>query len=202
MELWERQPNEPPKAWEAFVTYRDMGLKRSNSKVGNELGKSKVLIDKWSSRYRWVSRCKAYDEWVDSETRRLTEEARRKMAERHARIAMAMQSKIAKRLERIEIETEDGEVDLENQVPIGLLDRWLQLAVNIERLSRGEPTEYTQYATNQPLPVAVYEYGAAIAAITSGPIGDSAPSGEAEDRRLRTAVGQDDDGGEHRPGLR
>ena len=51
---WERQKGETPQAFEAFSIYRDMGSSRSTAKVGRKLGKSKNLMDRWSSRWEWV----------------------------------------------------------------------------------------------------------------------------------------------------
>ena len=50
MDPWERQPHESAKAYEAFCSYRDMGSSRSTAKVQQEIGKSKRLIDRWSSQ--------------------------------------------------------------------------------------------------------------------------------------------------------
>ena len=62
---WERRKKETQKAWEAFIIYRDSGLKRSHVKVGQELGKSLALMSRWSKRHQWVARCKAYDAFLD-----------------------------------------------------------------------------------------------------------------------------------------
>lgn len=52
----ERQPKETAVAFEAFRSYLEMGPTRSVAKVGEALGKSKTLIDRWSSRWSWVER--------------------------------------------------------------------------------------------------------------------------------------------------
>ena len=43
-EIWERQPGESTQAFEAFRTYRDLGLKRSNKAVSDTLSKRRQLI--------------------------------------------------------------------------------------------------------------------------------------------------------------
>ena len=58
---WEQQPGESAKAFEAFAIYRDMGVERSVRKVTQRLNKSLTLIGKWSSRYNWPERARAYD---------------------------------------------------------------------------------------------------------------------------------------------
>jgi len=68
---WDRQDREPPKAWDAFVTYRDLGPReRSTAKVGQELGKPKGLCDRWSSMWNWVERAAAFDAFVDADWQR------------------------------------------------------------------------------------------------------------------------------------
>lgn len=58
---WEKLAGESAKAYQAFTRYRDMGPARSTAKVARELGKSKALMDRWSSRHEWVDRAAALD---------------------------------------------------------------------------------------------------------------------------------------------
>lgn len=60
MNKWERQPNESAQAFEAKRKYLEMGVGRSNAKVGRELGKSTALMDRWSRQWDWV---KAAEDW-------------------------------------------------------------------------------------------------------------------------------------------
>lgn len=57
----QRQPKETAVAFEAFRAYLEMGPSRSVAKVGQALGKSKTLIDRWSSRWDWVERVRAVE---------------------------------------------------------------------------------------------------------------------------------------------
>jgi hypothetical protein len=59
--LWERQLDEGPQAFDAFVIYRDMSGRRSQRAVARALGKSESLISKWASRHDWTGRVAAYD---------------------------------------------------------------------------------------------------------------------------------------------
>ncbi len=63
--LWERQLGESRKAFDAFRRYRDMGPTRSLTRVGQELGKSRALMARWSSRWRWVERAESWDDQQD-----------------------------------------------------------------------------------------------------------------------------------------
>ncbi len=58
---FERKPNESAKAFEAFQLYADKGPDRSLAAVGQALGKSGSLIERWSRLYHWVERAWAYD---------------------------------------------------------------------------------------------------------------------------------------------
>jgi hypothetical protein len=60
--MWERQRSESSPAYAAFVQYRDLPpAARSLARVGQECGKSKSLLGRWSVRWRWVERVRAYD---------------------------------------------------------------------------------------------------------------------------------------------
>ena len=58
--LFDRQPEESEQAFTAFRTYLALGKKRSLRMVGRELGKSKALMERWSSQWNWVARVEAY----------------------------------------------------------------------------------------------------------------------------------------------
>jgi hypothetical protein len=62
---WDQQPRESAKAYAAFSAYLRMDPgDRSTAAVGQELGKSKGLIDRWSSLWNWLDRCAAFDSSV------------------------------------------------------------------------------------------------------------------------------------------
>jgi hypothetical protein len=67
---WEKQRGESAKAFNAFRIYRDLGPGRAQVKVGRILGESGVptalsQVERWSSRWRWVDRCDAWDREQD-----------------------------------------------------------------------------------------------------------------------------------------
>ncbi len=64
-EPWERQPRETPQAWQGFEAYRDREGKRSLAGVGQQLGKSTALMERWSARWSWVDRAAVWDEEED-----------------------------------------------------------------------------------------------------------------------------------------
>lgn len=61
LELWERQPEETARAFEAFCVYRNLGANRSIRKTAQELNKNCTTIAEWSSKYDWVKRVAAWD---------------------------------------------------------------------------------------------------------------------------------------------
>lgn len=87
---WERRSDESEPAFEAFKLYREMGLGRSTAKVGQRLGKSKTLIDRWSSTYEWVRRALAYDRYVDERWRDARERALLETYERQAQLGLEL----------------------------------------------------------------------------------------------------------------
>src|SRR3954452_17944375 len=98
-EAWERQPGESAAAWEAFASYRDLGLSRSIGKVSERLAKSRTLIERWSTAHRWVLRAEAWDREQHSLWRAEQHQAAREFARRHARLGSAAQSKIVAQLQ-------------------------------------------------------------------------------------------------------
>lgn len=64
-EPWDRQPDESPVAYAAFIVYRDQLANghpgRSTREVAREVNKAQAQIGRWSSRHRWVRRVDAYD---------------------------------------------------------------------------------------------------------------------------------------------
>lgn len=91
---WARRSTETSPAYGAFRVYLDV---RSNAKTAQQLGKSKTLIDKWSSEHDWVERVVAYDvylaeaatdgavDWITnarSETQQLADKLRGLLSER------------------------------------------------------------------------------------------------------------------------
>jgi|TARA_R110000824_G_scaffold132891_1_gene295435 hypothetical protein len=131
---WERQFNESRKAFEAFVTYRDMGTTRSQEKVGRELGKSAKLMGRWSAKWSWVNRVEG---WVDEQDRlsRLSQvEAVAKMNKIHANLAAVLTGKVIEKLTSVTA----AEV---SQMSLVSVSRLLEVGVKVERQARGEAGE-------------------------------------------------------------
>ena len=64
---WEQRPTETDLAYSYFVSYMEIGHDRSMTKVvqkHNRKESYKTQLGKWSSKYDWIDRCKAYDQYV------------------------------------------------------------------------------------------------------------------------------------------
>lgn len=59
---WHRWSGESTRAYEALETYLYLGSGRSIEKVGQKCAKSPTLLKRWSARWNWVERARAYDQ--------------------------------------------------------------------------------------------------------------------------------------------
>ena len=125
---------EPPRAFEAFAVYRDLGPSRSLTTTQQKLNKNRTTLAQWSGRFRWVARVAEYDDHMDRQSLIEQEEERREMARRHVNLAKLMQQKAYDRLRKI------GEKEI-NQITPKMIPTYLQTAIGIERMAIGEPTE-------------------------------------------------------------
>lgn len=123
---WERQKGESAQAYEAFVTYRDMGAERSVTKVAQSLNKSRGLIGRWSSQWNWTERVRAYDNELEKEVRVKAVKDRKAMTERHIGIAMQMQKKALEAL---------ASLSVEDMSPKDVKE-YIKMATDLERLNR------------------------------------------------------------------
>lgn len=79
---WERQPKESEEAYAAFLAYRDMGPGRTLEGAGKLLEKSWKHFGHYSSRWRWVERCEAWDNHLQRERDRVAVAEARKWERR------------------------------------------------------------------------------------------------------------------------
>lgn len=136
---WERQKGESAKAFEAFRVYLDMGGTRSVSRVAQELTKSGSLLRRWSVRWSWQDRLAAWDSELSRRALDAESEARREMAQRHARFDQLVLSKLAQRLVG---DPANGIAPLDvNTISWAELRGLMESSQKLERLARGESTE-------------------------------------------------------------
>ncbi|WP_195985365.1 hypothetical protein [Clostridium sp. D33t1_170424_F3] len=124
--LWERQPGESAKAYEAFASYRDFGAERSIQKVSQALSKSLTLIKRWSSEWNWVERSRAWDNELAQQAKAAAVKRVRDMTGRHINIAMQLQKKALEAL---------AALDLEEMSPKDIKE-FIKAATELERANR------------------------------------------------------------------
>lgn len=95
---WERQKGESAQAFAAFLVYLQMGADRSLSAVGQKVGKSRALMERWSSANSWVERCRAWDNYLQREAKKAAVAELREMNRRHIKVARALQGAAAQAL--------------------------------------------------------------------------------------------------------
>jgi hypothetical protein len=129
---WQQQPGESPKAFQAFVVYRNMEPReRSISRVVSELNKSRSLIGRWSSRWSWVERAQEWDDYQEMRRLEVRIEEKQRMDEEHLKIIRAMRNKALQALTELSIQ------DLASNMYE--LRNWITDFIKYERLVMGEP---------------------------------------------------------------
>ncbi len=133
---WERQKGEPTKAAEAFRIYRDLGPKRSLPQVAEKSQTSHANVARWSRRWNWVERSRAWDDEQDRVGREATLAEVEDMHKRHATLAVTMLNKVAARLIG---QKESGITALDpSTMSARDLITMADVAVKLERTARGE----------------------------------------------------------------
>ncbi|MEH1014657.1 hypothetical protein V6U90_16285 [Micromonospora sp. CPCC 206060] len=132
---WDRQYREPERAYSYFALYRDLGRTRTVAKVATEVNKSRDYLHKLATRWRWVQRAQTFDREQDRLYAEGLAERRRDMADRHARIASALQAKLVARLQSLDTA----------KLSPGDIARWLEVATRVERLALGLPDSTTAH---------------------------------------------------------
>lgn len=141
---WERQKGESAQAYEAFVTYRDMGPARSQRAVSEKLSKSRQLISRWSSTWDWQERVRAYENELEKEARAKAVRDRKDMTERHIKIAMQVQKKALEAL---------ASLSVEDMSPKDVKE-YIKMATDLERLNRTFEEESSKVGGDTPTQLA------------------------------------------------
>ena len=127
--IWERQPKESSQAYEAFVTYRDLGAGRTLIDVARELRKSYSLVRRWADAANWSARAAAWDNYVSEKAADKAAEDYASMIDLQINIGKMLQAKAAKALQKIDFENVS-----ERSLPA--LVRMIESGVDIERSAR------------------------------------------------------------------
>jgi hypothetical protein len=97
MRAFEPQPKESSKAFWAFKIYRDLGPERSlvkacESYYGSTANLAQIKV--WSSKFDWVDRARAYDDWLTLHAQAAIEEFQQTKAAEFAERQMALREKL------------------------------------------------------------------------------------------------------------
>ncbi|HUJ65480.1 MAG TPA: hypothetical protein VLX59_08085 [Acidimicrobiales bacterium] len=133
---WDRQSiyGETAKAYDGFVSYRDLGPRRSIANAGRVLGKSQTVLERWSVLFAWVTRAALWDDNLEAErTAELIQQAK-EMARRQAQMGVLMQ---AKGLEKLQSMSDDQVADLSVAESV----RLIEAGAKLEREARGLPSQ-------------------------------------------------------------
>jgi hypothetical protein len=82
---WEQLDGEGDKAYRAFILFRDSGIPRSLPEVARAVSKSLPLMKRWSAKYRWAERARAWDQHHDAARTRASVKVAESDSERLAR---------------------------------------------------------------------------------------------------------------------
>ena len=139
--IYERQPKETDPAWRAFCVYRD-DPERSQEKVAKATGKSAQLMAAWSTRWSWRKRVVEWDREADDRSRAAQLDEIEEMQRRHIRLAQGMQQLAAIELKR-KLEGAQKKQKL-GQLAAKDMRELIEAGAKLERLNRGEPTDYVK----------------------------------------------------------
>jgi hypothetical protein len=146
VEEWERQPGETPRAWKAFVIYRDMGDDRGVTKVRDIAGgiyKHSTLLE-WAAKNRWAERARAWDNYVDRRRQAAFLREQEEMARRQIKTGRTLQDV---GLAYVEEELSDPEQRKAQMSATSAL-RYIDTGVALERKGMGVDDEQKQADLN------------------------------------------------------
>jgi hypothetical protein len=145
---FDRLPRESVKAFTAFRAYLEMGPERSLATVAAKLGKSKVLMERWSRRHDWVGRVAAHAGHLAIVEREATEALTRaraagwvKRQEEHREEEWTLRGELITAGRRVLGKFVDGT----RGATLGDVARALELASKLGRLSSGLSTETVEH---------------------------------------------------------
>jgi hypothetical protein len=146
--VFERQAKESAKAFAAFSLYLGLGSERSLGAVAQKVTKSPRLLKRWSSRWSWGERVRAYDENLAAIEQQATEAmATERAEERLKRQQEQLDEEWRNRNEALELARAAIGRWKANEKRCGSLEgiaRLLELASKLGRLSSGLATDKTE----------------------------------------------------------
>jgi hypothetical protein len=143
---WDRRPGETPKAYAAFLDYRNMGahkrsLRAMTAREHNPDAVHLAVAMKWSRENDWVDRVGSWDDFLARQDQIEQVEQVHAMRRRHAALGFQMLDIAAERVRAINIEK------LTVREALMLAD----LGIKIERQARGETVTIDELRTDAEL---------------------------------------------------
>src|SRR5690606_14943299 len=138
IKIWDQQSNESTKAFEAFCTYRDMGVGRSLRKLSKIANLHLSTLGEHSSKNDWQSRAAAWDAHLDQISQHNQAAELRDMKRRQIDLAIRAQQAAAQGLELFLAELKKNPKLICK--PEGLA-KLLDSGCRLERLNRDEPEQ-------------------------------------------------------------
>ena len=138
MASWDRQPKEPPKAWQQFTQFRDLGPDRTYAKTAQILGIGESYLRTLGAQWSWTERGDQWDAYVKGIQDRafLTEAA--KAGKLRAQAFRALLSKALEALKHVDLE----------KVPLQQVAAAMKIATEGLRLEEGLETARVSMEVN------------------------------------------------------
>jgi hypothetical protein len=144
--IWDQQIDESSKAFEAFCTYRDMGIGRSLRKLSKMTNCHLSTLGEHSKKYDWQSRVIAWDAHLDKISQHNQSAELKEMKRRQIELAIRAQEAAAKGLELFLAElTKNPKLICKPEGLAKLLDSGCRL----ESLNRDEPEQSLEISHHQ-----------------------------------------------------
>ena len=152
---WAMKPDETLGGFHYFCFYRDM-QRRSIAKLAEVFGMNRRTLERTSQRFGWRDRVRAWDVELDRRVRDLQATDIADMKKRHINLGVGMQTAAVKELQALVAKIEKADREAKKKDPKGhhepLLSvpdiiRLSQHGTQLERLSRGEPTDHVRTDT-------------------------------------------------------
>ena len=156
---FEQRPKESGKAFAAFAVYLSMGSERSLAQVGQQLGKSVGLIERWSKRFDWGGRVQAHGAHFAAVEREATEAVARSKAAEWLKRQQELREREWMMHEKCIAAAERGlKAFMEREkVYANLADiaRMLEVASKLGRLAAGMATDKTEITGEDGGPIRI-----------------------------------------------
>jgi len=137
--VWDRLEGEPEAAWDAFKEYRELAPdERTVVAVARKMDKNESGLRRWSKRYQWAERARAFDGHLDTIEIDAILLERVEASKRRIKLADSL-------LQVAEAQLQSWLDDLSCGIKLDLtpyeVARIIEIGYKIDRLERGESTD-------------------------------------------------------------